>query len=502
MDDDEVVGGVIGPLGVDLGASEGGSADRAGRDRLTRIYAALARYSLEERNHWPDALPPNPVVLIRPDSAEWFECLARGVDAGDFPALLGAEFLTLTEALDVRSRIVEFMSSSRPILVRGFGGRRLGAVEMCADARWTLGPLGPEGLARMLSEWSSDGRAPIELIPDHLRPEIRPHHWALALRGGHPRAADIARLLVSMLNADARAERRRVGPSPRDDDADDQRRERLARELLAPPAKPQPPAEPALTLADCPGLGAEADEWAADLVRDLTDYRAGKLAWADVDRGILLAGPPGTGKTRFAKCLAGSAGVPIVATSAAQWISSGSGHLGTYVQAMRKAAEEAAAKAPSILFIDEIDACGDRRAGGNNAAWTSAAVAALLEILDGHARREGVVVVAATNMSDDVDPALKRPGRLDRTVEIHAPDEAGLAAILLVHLSTLLPDADLSPVAARAKAAGGTGSHVERWVREARRKARRARREMTVDDLLSVIPEGEPPAPRIGFAVG
>lgn len=238
------------------------------------------------------------------------------------------------------------------------------------------------------------------------------------------------------------------------------------------------------TLGDLHGLG-EAGEWGRELATDLADWKTGKIGWEDVDRGILLSGPPGTGKTTFAGALARTCGVHLVLGSLGRW--QAKGHLGDLLKAMRAAFDEARRNAPSIIFIDEIDAVGDReRFSDHNAQYCTEVVAALLECIDGSEGREGVVVVGACNHPDKLDAALVRAGRLDRHVRIPLPDRKGREGILRWHLQGLLPGQDLSEVAARTD--GWNGASLEQLVRQARRKARRARRDITADDLVSGLP--------------
>lgn len=239
------------------------------------------------------------------------------------------------------------------------------------------------------------------------------------------------------------------------------------------------------TLDDLHGLGAAGD-WGRDLALDLADWKTGKISWTDLDRGILVAGAPGTGKTTFAAALARTCGVKLIATSMAQW--QATGHLGDYLKAMRRSFDEARKAAPCILFIDEFDSAGDRASDkSDNGDYNVKAINGLLECLDGVAGREGVVVVGATNAPDKIDAALKRPGRLDKTIEIPLPDEAARDGILRFHLKQNLLGADLSVIVKRT--AGMSGAWLEDVVRQARRAARRQRREMEVDDLVAALPE-------------
>ncbi len=237
-------------------------------------------------------------------------------------------------------------------------------------------------------------------------------------------------------------------------------------------------------LDDLHGLGAAGD-WGRDLAADLADWQAGRISWSEVDRGVLVSGPPGTGKTTFAAALARTCDVQLIATSMAQW--QAKGHLGDYLKAMRASFAEAQKKAPCILFIDEFDSAGDRnRSDSDNASYDVKAINGLLECLDGIAGREGVVVVGATNDPGRVDPALRRPGRLERVIEIPLPDAHAREGILRFHLKSDLDGEDLAPVIDRTE--GMAGAWLEALVRQGRRTARRQRRDMQLADLLAALP--------------
>ncbi|HDZ71733.1 MAG TPA: AAA family ATPase [Aurantimonas coralicida] len=249
---------------------------------------------------------------------------------------------------------------------------------------------------------------------------------------------------------------------------------------------------PPPSLEDLQGYG-DSKTWGLDLARDLGAYRAGALAWADVDAGALLVGPPGTGKTLFASALAKSAGVTFFPTSYAQWQASKDGHLGSVVQAIRKVFSEANAAAPALIFIDELDTLPARGGGERHADWWAAITTCLLECMDGTSRREGVVVIAACNHDRNLDPAIVRSGRLDRRFWIGLPDEKELEAILCHHLPGI-DAAAIEPVA--VSLAGFTsGADAARIARDARRLARQAGRAVISEDLFAVAlpPDDRPP---------
>lgn len=178
----------------------------------------------------------------------------------------------------------------------------------------------------------------------------------------------------------------------------------------------------------------EARQWALDLKADLTLWKRKKIRWSGMSTKLLLSGPPGTGKTTFARALCNSLEIPLIATSVGEWLEPG--YLGDVLRRMTAVFEAAQARQPVIMLIDEIDGIGRRDAGGGrnyDEYWVSL-VNRLLELLDGALKSEGVIIIGATNRPDVIDPALRRSGRLETHIPIQPPDLDALEGILAHHL--------------------------------------------------------------------
>jgi cell division protease FtsH len=229
--------------------------------------------------------------------------------------------------------------------------------------------------------------------------------------------------------------------------------------------KRRKPERPDVTFADVAGQDAAKQE-VAELIEFLREPERFFRVGATAPRGVLLMGPPGTGKTLMARALAGEAGVPFFSTSASEFIEL---YVGVGAARVRRMFEEARKQAPSVVFIDELDSIGRVRGAGLGGGHDEReqTLNQILAELDGFSGREGVVVLAATNRPDVLDPALLRPGRFDRHVTLNLPDKAGRRAILDVHVARtpLDPDVDLDAVAAGCP--GFSGADLRNLVNEA-----------------------------------
>lgn len=242
-----------------------------------------------------------------------------------------------------------------------------------------------------------------------------------------------------------------------------------------------------------------------NLARDIADFKDSKLEFRHLDRGVCLhSKTPGLGKSTYAKMLAAKCAIPLVSTSAGEWFSSGPGYLHTVVQRFRAEVAKANSLADPVclLNIEEVDAAVPNRSSlsGNASEYFNVLVSDVLAVLDSTLSGSRLILVASTNQIERVDPALLRPGRLEKVIEIPLPDAAGAVNILRFHLRGEIDD-DLSPLGPLF--AGSSGAEIMYAVRSARRAARHAGRDLTVGDLIDAAmpPETHPPARLFRMAV-
>jgi mRNA-degrading endonuclease toxin of MazEF toxin-antitoxin module len=431
----------------------------------------LAR-QLDEDASLRGAVTPTSAVVVRVPSPAWAQPLASAWKATFGPAgspRFGGRSGFRRVATEPRRdpHAVSVDVEVEDSLWRGHGA--LGVAEdpvrdlppalvAAADVRVTVSAV-DDGILRDLVQRLTGGRP--SRLPRGLSAALQPRHLRLARRPGQSTDDYVGRL-ASLVAADRTAEEH---------------------------ARPAPPTWTLDRIHGQPELTAFGEGLAADIAA----FRKGTLPWSDVSPGVLLSGPPGTGKTLAAQALAHACGVPLVATSYADWQTTRDGTLGDVVKRMRARFAEARVAAPCILFVDELDSVQARGGTSRHDDWWTAIINALLEELDGIAGREGIVVAAASNYPERIDSALRRAGRLDREIHLRLPDSDGLARILREHLGADLPGADL--VAAARAGRGGTGADAAGWVRRARAAARYARRAVTEADLVTAI-RGEEEAPR------
>ncbi len=236
------------------------------------------------------------------------------------------------------------------------------------------------------------------------------------------------------------------------------------------------------TFADVAGADEEKEEL-TEIVEFLKDTSKFDALGARIPKGVLLVGPPGTGKTLLARAVAGEANAPFFSISGSDFVEM---YVGVGASRVRDLFDQAKKSAPSIIFIDEIDAVGRHRGAGMGGGHDEReqTLNQLLVEMDGFGANEGVIVIAATNRPDILDPALLRPGRFDRQVTVNYPDTKGREEILKVHAKgkPIGPDVDLKSIAHAT--VGYTGADLENLLNEAALlAARRSKKAITMDEI-------------------
>lgn len=235
------------------------------------------------------------------------------------------------------------------------------------------------------------------------------------------------------------------------------------------------------------GYGEELEGWAQALISDLNAWRAGKLDFSAIQRTAVLASEPGLGKTTFVRSLAKSAGVPFFPTSVSQWFANSPGYLDSIIKQIDELFAAAAAVAPALIFLDEVEGIPSRDNADRHSSWWIPVVGHMLLKLDSATSGDNskLIVIGATNYPSRLDRALVRSGRMNRIIHIEKPDANALEGIIRQHLGSDLPDADLGVVAKLG--VGASGADVHDWVKSARLAARQQNRSMIMQDLFNQV---------------
>ena len=238
----------------------------------------------------------------------------------------------------------------------------------------------------------------------------------------------------------------------------------------------------------------EAKENLSEIVNYLYDPSKYRDIGASMPKGILLVGPPGTGKTMLAKAVAGEANVPFFSISGSEFVEMFVGMGASKVRDLFKQAKE---KAPCIVFIDEIDAIGKKRDGGKFGGGNDEREQTLNQLLtemDGFEGSNGVIILAATNRPESLDPALTRPGRFDRRVSVELPDLQGREAILRVHAKKIKTEPNINYAQIARMASGASGAELANIVNEAALRAvrnhRTAASQADMEESIEVVIAG------------
>lgn len=399
------------------------------------------------------ATEPSLAAVIGVPSAAWVEPIGKAIEAlGQWASIMLRDGSDKSEQRGDRG--AGYVAG---VLARG--GRVVGishapdrllpkTLVNSADVRIVLPQPGPDVLKSAIQ--AVTGRRP-RRMPDHLGSGLDFHDLCAAIRAGTTAGSCVSRLEA--------ASRRYAAPEIG---------------LAAVPA-----------LEDLHGYGAAMD-WARALVDDVARWRRGEIDFSDIERCVVLASAPGLGKSSFARAVAKALNMPLVATSVGNWFSQSSGYLDGVIKQIDQVLRPPTS--PAVVLLDELDAIPDRGSlSDRNREWWVPVVTHLLTTLDGAASADAadLIIIGATNHADRLDPALVRPGRLNRVITIQQPDAAALSGILRQHLGGDLHGEDLLAVAELA--VGATGADAAGWIKRARAAARAQQRPMLLDDLVTEI---------------
>ncbi|MGO6859807.1 AAA family ATPase [Rhizobium ruizarguesonis] len=256
----------------------------------------------------------------------------------------------------------------------------------------------------------------------------------------------------------------------------------LTKTITAPDRSPK--------LSELPGYGP-ARPWVDAIKQDVADWREGTIPWTDVDRGILLMGAPGTGKTLFATSLANELGFELVPTSVGAWQGSKNGYLGDMLAAMSKSFADATSRRGAVLLVDELDAIGDRATmRGDHAFYEGNVIGRFLELTTHALEQPGTIIVGATNYGHLIDNAILRAGRLEKHVYLELPEDEERAEILAYHFNQAPSAKNLREITDKLRLI--TPADLEKLARAAKRAARVRKGVLSIQDVKAVLPAQVP----------